>query len=237
MKRKALIIGASPDSDYLAGVARDVKNWENFLLSPVGGSWRNSEVKVLREPTKAEALNASAWMEDSDYGKIIFIGHGYIEDDELGSPVTFFNLNEDEVVSERELNPRTPWFIQIMDCCRKYIPVEEAINFSKISASVLALNEDTARSLYDTAISRSEKGLVRMYAADLSQGAADEESFSDVLIRQALKWSRGHSGILDSKHAFELVRQYLQESNPQQTPVHNAGRRHRYFPVAVGGQS
>lgn len=237
MKRKTLIIGASPDSDYLAGVGKDVKNWEDFLFSPVGGSWRNSEVKILREPTKDEAIKASAWMKDADYSKIIFIGHGYIEDDELGAAVTFFNLNDDEVVSERELNPQTPWFIQIMDCCRKYIPIEESIDFSKSAAHALAMNENAARSLYDTAINRSEKGLVRMYAADLSQGAADGQSFSDVLIKQALNWSRGHAGILDSKQAFDLVRQYFQQSNPQQTPVHNAGRRLRYFPIAVGAQS
>lgn len=236
MKRKILIIGASPDRDYLAGVARDVKNWENFLSSPVGGSWRSSEIKILREPTKIEAKKACSWMEDAEYGVTIFIGHGYLEDDELGSPVTFFNLNDDEVISERELNPRTPWFMQIMDCCRKYIPIEESINFSKSAANVLAMNENTARSLFDTAILRSEKGLVRMYAADLSQGAADKESFSDVLIKQVLNWSQRHAGVLDSKQAFDLVKQYFQQSNPQQTPVHRAGRRHRYFPIAVGGQ-
>lgn len=236
MKRKALIIGSSPNNDYLPGVEKDVESWYKFLLSPCGGLWSASEITILREPSKSETVERSIWMADADFAKLVFIGHGFIENDDLGIPVTFLCLNDVDAISEREINPRTCWYIQILDCCRKFEDSKEPkpIDFSK---AAVFRDADRARSLYDNAILRSEKGWVKMYAADIGQGAADENSFSQKLIAEASLWSDSSTGILDSKGAYDLLLRRFELEHPQQTPIHQAGRRRHYFPIAVGAQS
>lgn len=237
MKRKALIIGSSPDNDPLWGVKRDVDSWKNYLVSIAGGAWdESSELEVLEEPTVDELLKAKAAMEGADFGLIVFIGHGYVEDDSMGNPETFFILNDDEVISERKVNPRTPWFLSVMDCCRKYEQIEESVQIKKSASLEDAAAAVLARSLYELAISQAEKGWVKMYAADLGQSASDDVSFSHILIQESVKWSERHAGVLDTKTAFDFVFKRFEQINPQQQPVHRAGRRNRHFPFAIGSR-
>ena len=63
MKRRALIIGNPGEKGkegYCAGVLKDVENYQEFLMSPVGGSWEKSEIAVRLLPSRVEPLTAPA---------------------------------------------------------------------------------------------------------------------------------------------------------------------------------
>jgi len=236
MKRRALIIGASPQCDPLKGVKRDADRWKGFLISNAGGAWdENTEVSVIYEDVSIDrVLEAKDMLVGADYGLTVFLGHGYVEDDQMGLPETFLVINDDEVLSERQLNPRTPWYMSVMDCCRKYEAVDEAVHVSKAASLEDIAAKPYVRELFDKAIFSAEKGWVKMYAADLHQSAADEVSFSHILIQEAEKWAKYNEGVLDSKNGYDLVSKRFEEIDPQQRPIHRAGRRIRYFPLAIG---
>lgn len=234
MRRKALIIGANLKSDPLPGVPRDVSDWYDFLTSYSGGAWEQAEIIKLKNPSREDVLWATAALEGVDYAMSIFLGHGYVKNDDMGIPVTYMNLKDDGVISERELNPGTKKYLSLIDCCRKYEEIHEAINFSKAASLEEQYDRAQIRQAFERAIFQAEDGWVRFYAADLNQSAADAVSFSNVLIKNAFNWSRRNSGILDSRECGELLSQRFAEINPQQTPVHHAGRRLNYFPMAVG---
>jgi len=236
VKRKALIIGSSPAGDPLGGVSRDVENWKAFLVSNSGGAWdEDSEIEVIDgELTIARVLEAKGEMSGADYGLIVFIGHGYVEDDVMGLPETFLIVNDEEVMSERELNPRTPWYMSVMDCCRKYEQVEEVVQVRKAASLEEIAAAPYVRQLFEQTLLRAEKGWVKMYAADLHQSASDEKSFTHILIQEATKWSAANVGVLDTKNAYDLVYKRFEVDNPQQTPIFRAGRRICHFPFSIG---
>lgn len=203
-------------------------------MSNSGGAWEDSEIIELNNPNREKILWATAALEGADYGVTVFLGHGYVENDEMGIPFTFLNLKNDEVITERELNPGTPWYMSVLDCCRKYEVVGESISFSKTASTADEGAVKRARASFEQALQRAEKGWVRLYAADLHQGASDAVSFSNILIKEALKWSETGSAILNTQDAYDLVSARFKQINPQQTPIHHAGRRLHFFPVAVG---
>jgi len=74
-----LIIGCSGSGNsYLPGVKNDVKSIKNFLTSPYGGCWDESEIVISYNETidkikkKIELLRN----ENLDYAFVVFSGHG-----------------------------------------------------------------------------------------------------------------------------------------------------------------
>lgn len=234
MNKKALLISADLAEDPRPGIPRDLRDWSEFLRSNNGGAWNDSEIMERINPSRQDVLWAIAALEGADYAMTIFIGHGYVEDDDMGVPVTYMNLKDEEVISERELNPKAKRYLSVLDCCRKYEPLEEAINFSKAATLEERYDAVDIRQAYERAISKAEAGWVRFYAADLNQAAADKASFSNLLIKDAVSWSRNNSGMLNTLECSKRLTERFAEKNPQQTPVHDAGRRLNYFPIAVG---
>lgn len=60
MRKKILILsnpGREGAENYCEGVKRDVDNYKQFFLSPVGGNWYESEIDCRQYATKSEVLN------------------------------------------------------------------------------------------------------------------------------------------------------------------------------------
>jgi hypothetical protein len=80
MNRRALIIanpGERGREGYCDGVNKDVDNYQAFLTSPVGGLWREHEIVVLRQPSRAMTMIEVGRQKGVDYSLTVFSGHGY----------------------------------------------------------------------------------------------------------------------------------------------------------------
>ena len=126
MNRMAILIGSNFDAK-IPGVKADIAAWRDFLCSPLGGAWDKDELVFLEDARTAEEVIAAVkHAENADYAFISFSGHGGIYQQEqnfLGLPETFICLDENEFLSEYQLNPGKNCHrcTIILDCCRKTI--------------------------------------------------------------------------------------------------------------------
>jgi hypothetical protein len=67
IKRQEIIFGYPGeigDKHYCEGVLKDIENYKNFLLSPIGGAWNASEIFPRLNPAKItimEQINNIQW--------------------------------------------------------------------------------------------------------------------------------------------------------------------------------
>jgi len=127
MKRLALLIG-SPSTkekeDFLSGVATDIENINNFLLSSIGGSWERNEIKIFKpNPKYSEVEPFLKACENVDFAFIYFSGHGYTGKDNKAR--VLFNPNEAPYVIKQLAN-RANHQVTIIDACRS---IPELIGF------------------------------------------------------------------------------------------------------------
>ena len=234
MQRRAFLIGGDykdPDN-ALPGVRVDILAWKRFLMSSTGGSWYENEIMDLSGQSKAQILEALHGGRSIDYSLVCFSGHGYLAKDRFGFSMTMTLINDAMEMSERELNPASPWTMMVFDCCRKGAD-NEKVAFSK-EARNMSYQWNT-RPLFEGELLKCERGLVKVFAADEGQAADDDRSFSRVLIEVA-KGMVGacQDGILRINDAVR----YAQAEMPlQQTPVYMGGRRLHHFPFAVKTQA
>lgn len=90
MPRVAIIIGA-PGSPYLHGVKQDCENWYKHLISPQGGTWRNTEIVTLWQPSLSE-VQSTIKGAVAEYCIVIFSGHGAEYNTATSSPYTSHHI-------------------------------------------------------------------------------------------------------------------------------------------------
>ncbi len=230
MQRRAFLIGGDykKPGDYLSGISADIAAWKRYLMSSCGGCWTRDEIVDLSGSSKEYISAMLQAGRTVDYSLVCFAGHGYLAKDNWGFNVTKVWINDGVEMSERELNPGSPWCMQIFDCCRKGLENE------KVAFSNEALNasfQHNTRALFENELLKCERGLVTVYAAGEGEGAADVRSFSRVLMGVSKdKVGASTNGVL---HIDEAVRFANAEMPPQQNPVYKGGRRLHHFPFAV----
>lgn len=245
MKRLAVLIQAPlSGSDYLDGVKTDINCWIKHLTSLAGGAWiqsndDNNEILLLKNPSKVTIKSALSLAKSCDFSLVAFSGHGFVKNDGmLDIPTTFMYINEDENISEWELNPGSPRCILSLDCCRNYMR-SDALDESLANEtySFAETNRDFFRQKYESQILQCEKGCTRLYAASLDQSASDRPSFTQILTRSAALFNDLYPTLsLDIKDAMLRTSTELRETfKLNQTPVYNGGRRLKHFPFVVGG--
>lgn len=234
MQRRAFLIGgdyASPDNQ-LPGIRADILAWKHFLMSPIGGNWYENEIMDLSGQDKTQILSDLQTGQAMDYSLVCFSGHGYLTKDRFGFSMTMTLINDDIEMSERELNPGSPWTMIVLDCCRRGADNEKVA----ISNEVLNMSyQRDTRTLFEGELLKCERGLVKVFAADEGQAADDDKSFSRVLIEVAnsmVETCRG--GVLRINDAVRFARE---EMPSQQNPVYMGGRRLHHFPLAVKSQA
>lgn len=103
-RRKAILIesGSIAVAPPLQGAAQDIKNWMNYLLSPLGGYWndRSDEIVSMSMPTKDELVEQITTLSCYDYAFITFSGHGGFNT-QKGEDFVF--LNNRQIISINEI--------------------------------------------------------------------------------------------------------------------------------------
>lgn len=229
MKRLAFLIGGTYDNleDQLPGVAADIRAWKQFLVSPFGGSWMDDEIVDLSGQAKPAILSELRRGVGVDYSIVCFSGHGCLVKDHFGFSTTKVFVNDRDEMLETECNPGSSWCTMVFDCCRRH-PVQEKVAFAN-EATELFKSADT-RVRFEKELMKCEKGLVKVFAADVGQAAGDEPSFSRMLISTAQDHDSYSEGVLRINQAVRLAGNAMPK---QQTPVYAGGRRLRHFPFAV----
>ena len=234
MQRRAFLIGGNyqrPDNS-LSGVGSDISAWKQYLMSPYGGSWAEDEILDLSGRSKDNIVSMLQVGRTIDYSLVCFSGHGYLTKDRFGFNMTMTLVNDVDEMSERELNPGSPWCMQVFDCCRKGAENE------KVAFSNEALNKSfqyNTRILFENELLKCERGLVKVFAAGEGEEADDDRSFSRVLMEVSkLMVGTCQDGVL---RIDDAVRFAQIEMPPQQTPVYLGGRRLHHFPFAVKAQA
>lgn len=230
MQRRAFLIGGNyrKPANVLSGVSADIGAWKQYLMSTCGGCWLKDEIIDLSGCDKNLIRDAIQVGRTADYSLFCFSGHGYLAKDRFGFSVTMMLIDDDVEMSERELNPGSPWTMMIFDCCRKS---EEPIKVALANESLNNKSWHNTRAVFDRELLMCEKGLVKVFAADIEESANDERSFSRVLMNVAREQvDNSEGGILRINDAIRLADS---EMPPQQNPVYMGGRRLHHFPFAV----
>lgn len=230
MQRRAFLIGGNyrDPANVLSGVSADVEAWKHYLMSPHGGSWVSDEIVDMSGWDKTLVATELQIGRAVDYALVCFSGHGHLAKDRFGFSVTMAMLNDSEEMSERDLNPGSPWTMMIFDCCRKR---EEPIKVAFANDALINKSWHDTRAVFDRELLNCEKGLVKVFAADVEESASDERSFSRILMDVARRQVGDcNDGILRINEAVRLADV---EMPPQQNPVYMGGRRLHHFPFAV----
>jgi hypothetical protein len=165
MKKRILIIG---NNHGLTGVNIDVKNYNQFFRSPVGGSWEDYEITKKLNPRKNELQIELDLLKklDLDYLIIVFSGHGGQKREtvlELNSSGETINDSELQKIAKRQLN--------IYDCCRS-LPedLSESVTFSALLKSIGSQN---TRLRYEARIMQAIHQQASLYSCYIGEGSWD----------------------------------------------------------------
>jgi len=248
MTRKALIIsnpGEKGDENYCEGVNIDVANYKQFLTSPLGGLWLNTEITHLDRPKTNDVIREITSLANIDYTFFVFSGHGYF------SPkvdTTVLELRKGEEISSLEFRANANKRTVILDCCRKV--VKEAIlekAFAAKAARIIPhLRPDQCRKYFDYEIAKCSKGIVIGYACKRDEVAGDSQSrggyYSYGILRGAINWHDNITNIDLGKSAYpfsivkaheEAIVRVRQLSGGTQNPEIEKPRSDPYFPLAI----
>jgi hypothetical protein len=248
MTRKAIIIAAH-DTVYgpLPGALADTELYKEFLISPFGGAWTDSEVQVLLTPSLSKVQGALDAAQYTDYVFIAFSGHGeHVVGKSLNE--TRVCLNNSEDMSIIDLNPRSRRHIVVIDACRKVRTITETIEKmarAMFASESLLPDSQKCRELFDSAINDAEEGRIVIYSCQENQSAGEDSKggvFTRALVQAGESWSvgthrsqfgRGTRAVLGLDIAFEKAKTETYRVNAPQSPTWTPGRRMRHFPFAV----
>jgi hypothetical protein len=166
MKRTALLIG---NTGGLEGVGVDVEKTKKFLLSPFGGGWYESEIKIALNPTKTQILNDIAILkaQKPDFAFVLFSGHG------AQSLHTILELNSaGETIYETQLHNIASRQITIADCCRMLTNIEARAALTESITKSFG-EPSNVRARYESRISQAIPQQVQLYACGVNQQSYD----------------------------------------------------------------
>ena len=184
MKKIALLIG---NSDGLPGVKKDLNDWKNFLVSPVGGAWDESnEIVSFMNPSKTLLLDYIKEFERFfDFAIVVYSGHGAY------NKQTILEINKKgEEIEETDLIGISPKQISIFDCCRAIMKEStshyEGRNLYSIKG--ISYNLDEIRQAYEQKIKQATEQQVCLYACSIGETALDTEEgglYTQTLLKEA----------------------------------------------------
>lgn len=199
MKRRALLIG---NSRGLAGVKRDIANFQAFLMGRYGGAWRRDEIETMMNPTLADLKSKLSVIkaERNDFVIVMFSGHGGYE------RTTVLEINgQPEVIDDTELMGLAPRQISIFDCCRVVCSYQEERELL-LERKLFSVTDsaDTIRQRYDSRIMQAIPQQDRLYACKIGQCAWDHDDgtgayYLNNLIQKA-KTISGAFGLVSGVH-------------------------------------
>lgn len=208
MKRKAIVIEASqvPKLNDLNGARKDAKNWNNFLLSDLGGVWSSHDIVVLNTPLMSDVLSAIS--ESSvDYLFVAFSGHGGIVD---GKEVICLKNGDYPInLLKKMIIEHSPKATLVLDCCRSVdenidVEIERSVSQFEAQGRTRSIHHDgpvycrtgtysfgekmgmgipspsvsvsSFAAAWLASLNNCSEGLVTMWACSRGQGAGENSS-------------------------------------------------------------
>ena len=247
IKKIALLIAYQEEQGFSSraaqGMRRDVENVANFLKSPYGGAWHDSEIILKFSPSKSEILQLlDLFSAEKDYAFIVFFGHGrYSEDyDDV-----MLQLNPTEEIPSLSLRNRVPKELIVLDCCRA-ISGEDIITegIERFAAQRKMLDVVACRDLYNNCILLADKGNTVLYACspgEKSYGTTSGGNYTRNLLFVTRKWEEdlAKTAIAGRKYIFSVVKAHMEASKETerrqniQHPDIEKSRSGVYLPFAV----
>jgi hypothetical protein len=220
--RRAVLIGSqTPGSTHLPGVKEDLASLKEYLLSPNGGGWHNSEIIILENPTVNIVL-ATIRQAIADYVYVYFSGHGITRRDNARMIVLM-----DGELQDLQLLNESPRQTIMIDACgtleeraaiggigRRVWPEEKRHYFDGYSA---------ARAYFNNCISESPYGKLIVHATKIGQSAIDTPNggkFTNALLDSVYAYQQSQqTGILSVNLVVDHARNILRGSGLKQNPV------------------
>lgn len=248
MKRHALIIsnpGETGASNYCYGVKVDVKNYTDFLVSPLGGGWTRKEITIMDRPTRSDLYEHIKSISDCDYTFIAFCGHGYYS---ASREDTILELKRGQEYNSLDLRMGSNKRTIILDCCRKIerdIITDSIVakSFSEDRGRILNLSE--CRHYFDEKVLSCPKGVVVCHSCAMDETAGDSQSrggyYSYSILNSAIHWERGKNIDTAKKwSSYSIVKAHSaalvgvkKMSGGTQNPEIDKPRSEPYFPFAI----
>jgi len=241
LSRSALLIGnpgEETSTKYCPGVLADMKRYETFFLSPLGGAWRKDEIKVFKQPTRNIVEQYIRLINTFDYAVIIFCGHGW----HSNSQGSMIELNSSEDISVAKLREGASKQILILDSCRTKGPEVLQESMRKF-AEFRTLDSQRSREYFDKHIEKCETGLILINSCAIGETAGENSSggyFSFSLVEETKaridrqEPNQAQPYVVDIAEAFRFAKdKVLVLSNERQHPEIEKGRRNYFFPFGI----
>lgn len=235
--RRAVLI-AAPDtgSTPLEGARKDPKTIKDFLCSPYGGAWKESEIVELMNPNSTKVLSAVTAASSFDYVLIAFSGHGYHP---AGSDNSDSRIElSDTYLSVSQLKPENQRHLLVIDSCRQLtVLTEERIMLGVEKSARLAPSPQRCRQLYDDTISASAADSAVLYACSVNELAGETSAggiFTRALIRETENACRDSfsQNVVTVPKAFQVAAAKTTQVRKVQHPDYELGRNNT-FPFGV----
>lgn len=218
IKRMAIIIESSNVRGLadLPGARIDAANWRSFLMSDLGGAWKDHEIFMKSKPSAGFVKELLNIYKDS-YAFLAFSGHGFMEynySSRIYETKICLNDNEQSVLVDTIAPER--FGTAIFDCCRGIENVHGSIKIANESfaagrstsfgigmdsANQIALNarrgiQETISSLFLNKIeSMCTHASIRMYSCSRKESAGEWEGdpkaggyYTTLLLKGAESW-------------------------------------------------
>lgn len=225
MKKKALILG---NLDPKLGVEKDINYFNSFLKSLNGGAWNDSEIDILKSPSKLDLQTRINFYKrlNLDYFVLLFGGHG---DTSQGITHIYPSHKEKYDLSEEYFKGIAKKQLSIFDCCRD---VRKTIseNIAKLSTESVAmdsmvsyLTRDEVRTIYHNCINSAVEQDLRLYACSIGEFAQDDDGglYTQNLISNAIQLSKGNERTVSAITVHQTTSPVVyRKSNGKQTPTY-----------------
>jgi hypothetical protein len=230
MKRRAILLVSHPVEHVFEHACRDSDLFSNFLMSEIGGGWREAEISQHTNPSRNLVLSSIDEANDSDYTLVYFIGKGSTQ--KMGRPWAEFAIHlNSEMVSERELNSGAQRMCQIFDCTlNSQLPEGNQLPALSPRPPRHTGRQEIFRDLYENSLKKAEQGIVKLLATGHS---TDISSFTALLISETRQWALHHKGVLSLNEAIDRAKASQALQNPNVIAEYNCGRRLHDFPFAI----
>jgi hypothetical protein len=231
--RKAVLIGSpGAGSNFLHGVAEDLANMKDFLMSDKGGMWYSDEIAVLPNPS-FEKVFQEVHSIKTDYNFIYFSGHGYTS--EYYKRMLALRDNDIEDLFFINDSPRQ---LIVVDACRNFIPTgisgipdlgEQWYHFDGVYE---------AREMFNNYIANSPHGKTIVHATQIGEYSYDSPTggyFTKTLLNISTKVkSETYKPIFINK-VLEFIPVALQKQGNSQVPeiTYSEGNVRVPFAIAV----
>jgi hypothetical protein len=219
--RKALLIGAPGgiNSNYLHGVPVDLENMFHFLKSPSGGSWYESEIKVIAKASSIDVMLALANIE-AEYAYVFFSGHGYTN---KHTGQRMLCLQDTDIGDKSFLSSRLSKQLVVIDACRNYVsPGIGALPPTRGEPDYFAGAPPSAREIFDNYIKTSPPGKIIVHGTQTGLPSNDSRFggyFTQALLEVGINIKSGKEYSAYSIHSLlRHVPQILRQHNNRQIP-------------------